>query len=103
MHKYPEESKALSELWKAKAKLSQTQFGIQFQLGNQSYVHQCLTGKVDLNIKSAMAFARHLNVHVSEFSPRLDDEIAKIVDFSMEQLAITAQKRMFTREIKDGL
>jgi len=103
MHKYPEESKALSELWEAKSKLSQGQFGIQFGLGNQSYVHQCLTGKADLNLKSAMAFARHLNCHVSEFSPRLDDEIAKIVDFAYEQQAVLLNKQMFTREVKDGL
>lgn len=96
-----EESRKLYEIWKAKSSLSQSEFGKRYEVGIQGYIHQCLTGKVMLNLKSAMAFARHLNCHVSEFSPRLDDEIAKIVEFDTDQKAIMAGRRLFDRR-NDG-
>ena len=92
-----QESKKLKALWDINKKTSQAQFGKQFDLGNQAYVTQCLNGKVRLNLKSAMAFAAHLNVHLSEFSPRIDDELAKIVDFDNYQKSILVTRKLFTR------
>lgn len=92
-----EESKKLYAIWNSKTKLSQAEFGKLYDIGNQSYVHQCLTGEVALTFKVAMAFARHLNCLLDEFSPRLDFELIKIVNFDAEQRTIRANKKLFTR------
>jgi hypothetical protein len=89
------EGRKLKELWDINKKTSQAEFGKQFDLGNQAYVGQCLHGKVRLNLKAGMAFASHLNVHLSEFSPRLDDELAKIVDFDNDQKSILITRKLF--------
>ena len=91
------ESQRLHAIWKEKTTLSQTQFGKQYALGIQSYVHQCLTGKTILTLKAGIAFARHLNCHLSEFSPRLDDELAKLVDFDNEQKALLVTNKLFSK------
>jgi hypothetical protein len=92
-----EESRKLYELWKAKSSLSQIQFGKRYGLGGQGYIHQCLTGKVAITLRVGVAFATHLNCHLSEFSPRLDSEVSKIVEFDTEQKAIMAGRRLFDR------
>lgn len=95
-----EESKKLREIWDRNAKLSQAEFGKEFNLGNQAYVQQCLSGKVALNLKAAMAFASHLNCVISDFSERLDDELAVIVNFDMDQKCRLFQRqKLFTRNI----
>ena len=91
------ESEKLYAIWRAKTTLSQTQFGAQYALGNQSYVHQCLTGKTILTLKAGIAFAKHLNCHLSEFSSRLDDELARLVEFDNEQKALLVTNRLFSR------
>jgi hypothetical protein len=92
-----QEAQKLKALWDINKKTSQAQFGKQFDLGGQTYVAQCLHGKVRLNLKSGMAFAAHLNVHLSEFSPRLDDELAKIVDFDNDQKSILITRKLFSK------
>ena len=99
--KYVEESKQLHEIWKVRTKLSQAEFGRRYNVGNQSYVHQCLTGEVALTFKVAMAFARHLNCLLGDFSPRLDMELINIVNFDAEQRTIRANSKLFTREVPD--
>ena len=94
---HKEESKCLLAIWIAKRKLTQAEFGALFNLGNQSYVPQCLNGEVMLNLKAAIAFASHLNCLISDFSPRLDDELAKIVNFDADQKALRANSKLFTR------
>lgn len=94
---HKQESKYLLAIWNINRKLTQAEFGTAFNLGNQSYVRQCLNGEVMLNLKAAMAFASHLNCLVSDFSPRLDDELAKIVNFDMDQKALRANRKLFTR------
>jgi hypothetical protein len=90
------ESQRLVLIWAEKTKLSQAEFGKQFDVGNQSYVHQCLTGRVMLTLKVGIAFARHLNCHLSEFSPRLDDELAKLVDFATDQKALLLTNKLLS-------
>jgi hypothetical protein len=90
------ESQQLRDLWDKKKILTQTEFGKQFDVGNQSYVNQCLTGRVALTLKVGMAFARHLNCHLAEFSPRLDDELAALVDFATDQRALLHANKLFS-------
>lgn len=92
-----EESRKLFEIWKARSSLSQSEFGKRYDLGGQGYIHQCLTGKVGITLRVGMAFATHLNCHLSEFSPRLDDQLAAIVEFDAHQKAIMAGRRLFDR------
>ena len=99
-----EESRKLREIWDKKSKMSQQKFGKEFDLGGQAYVHQCLTGKVALNLKAAMAFSSHLDCVISDFSKRLDDELAAIVNFDMDQKCRLFQRhKLFTRNIREGL
>ena len=93
-----EESRRLCSIWDKKSSLSQCDFGKQFDVGNQSYVSQCLRGRVVLTMKVGIAFARHLNCHLSEFSPRLDDELTALVDFANDQNALLiTNKLLFAR------
>ena len=99
-----EESKKLREIWDKNAKMSQAKFGKEFDLGGQAYVYQCLAGKVALNLKAAMAFCSHLNCVISDFSERLDDELAAIVNFDTDQKCRLSQRqKLFTRNIHESL
>ena len=98
---HQEESKRLLALWDIRRTLSQAEFGRAFNVGNQSYVWQCLHGKVILNLKTAMAFATHLRCPLYAFSTRLDDELAVYVNFDNEQRALIATDRLFTRRELD--
>ena len=92
-----EESRKLYEIWKARSSLSQSEFGKRYDLGIQGYIHQCLTGKVAITLRVGMAFAKHLDCHLSDFSPRLNDQVASIVEFYMHQTTIMAGRRLFNR------
>ena len=78
-----QEAQRLAELW-AEAKAagrvkSQAEFGERFEIGNQSAVAQFLKGdRVALSLKAARGFALGLGVDVSDFSPRLAAEAAKL-------------------------
>lgn len=56
-------------------KMSQAEFGSQFELGTQGMVSQYLLARRPLNIKAATAFARGLGVAVVEFSPTIAGQI----------------------------
>lgn len=72
------ESAALLSLWKDKHTLSQHDFGLAYDLGNQSNVGHYLHARSQINIKAALAFAAHLGCKVSDFSPRLARELKAV-------------------------
>lgn len=61
-----------------KGKLSQGEFGSRYDIGSQGMVWQYLNARRPLNIKAAAAFARGLDVDVSEFSPKLAAEMKSL-------------------------
>lgn len=98
-----EESCALLKLWNANRKLSQTEFGKQFKVGCQSYVAQCLHGKVALTLRVSIAFCQHLNCHLTEFSPRLQEELNKYISFDFDQNALLTTNKLFEQRKANGL
>lgn len=58
-------------------KISQADFGSQFEVGSQGMVWQYLAGKRPLNIKAAVAFARGLRVSVAAISPTIAAQISQ--------------------------
>jgi hypothetical protein len=60
---------------KREPKISQSDFGSQFELGTQGMVSQYLLARRPLNIKAATAFARGLGVSVADFSPHIAAQI----------------------------
>lgn len=58
-------------------RLSQADFGAQFDIGSQGMVWQYVAGRRPLNIKAATAFARGLGVSVDAFSPTIAAQIAQ--------------------------
>lgn len=65
-----------------KRELSLTQEGLAAACGweSQGTVSQYFNGKIPLNIDAAVKFARVLKVSVSEFSPQLASDLAKLHD-----------------------
>jgi hypothetical protein len=73
-----EDAARLKALLAARApKISQADFGAQFDIGSQGMVWQYLAGRRPLNIKAATAFARGLAVPVDAFSPTIAAQIAE--------------------------
>jgi len=73
------ESARLKVLWDNREnKLSQAEFGEKYEIGNQSAVSQFLNGKVQLNLKVALSFAKGLGCQISDFSTRLAKEAESI-------------------------
>lgn len=58
-------------------RISQAEFGAQFDIGSQGMVWQYVAGRRPLNIKAATAFARGLGVPVEAFSPTIAAQIAQ--------------------------
>ncbi|MCW5668160.1 MAG: hypothetical protein KIT86_00775 [Hydrogenophaga sp.] len=66
------EAARLSELWKNRAdRMTQAEFGVKYEVGNQSAVGQFLRGEVPLSLKAAAGFASYLQCQIGDFSPRL--------------------------------
>ena len=61
-------------------RLSQAKFGEAFEIGSQGVVWQYLHARIPLNVEQAVRFARGLNCSVSDFSPRLAQELAALHD-----------------------
>lgn len=64
----------LKQIWDAhpdKHSDGQEEFGLRFQIGNQSAVSQCLLGKMPLSLKAAKGFAKGLGCQIADFSARL--------------------------------
>lgn len=70
-----EDAKRLHELFAAKSKYSQEEFGRRFEIGSQGLVWQYINARRALSIKAASAFAKGLGISVDAFSPRLAEEI----------------------------
>lgn len=62
---------------KREPRISQAEFGSQYELGTQGMVSQYLLARRPLNIKAATAFARGLRVAVAEFSPTIASQISE--------------------------
>lgn len=72
------ESKALRAIWDARSRISQEAFGAKYSIGTQGAVGHFLNGRCALHLKAAMAFAKELECNVSDFSPRLAEEISTV-------------------------
>lgn len=75
-----EDAKRLDSLFKAHARLNQTEFGARYGIGTQGMVWQYLSGRRPLNIKAAEAFSRGLGLPVDDFSPTLAEQIRKAAE-----------------------
>lgn len=72
-----EDARRLKALFDAREpKISQAEFGAQFDIGSQGMVWQYVAARRPLNIKAVTAFARGLGVTVEEISPKIATEIA---------------------------
>lgn len=72
------ESDALKKLWHAAtSKRTQAEFGEFYGLGNQANVGHYMNRRNPLNHWAALAFAHELRCRVSDFSPRLAEDLAK--------------------------
>ncbi len=58
---------------------SQEEFGLKYDIGNQSAVGFFLNGKAALSMKAARGFARGLGCQIGDFSPRLEAEAATLL------------------------
>lgn len=61
----------LKQLFESHSKLSQEQFGAEYDLGSQGVVWQYLNAHIPLNLAAALKFARGLGVRIADFSPTL--------------------------------
>lgn len=72
------EAATLKALWDSRPHRTQAVFGEAYSLGNQSNVGHYLSGRIALNPKAATAFAKELGVNVSDFSPRVAQELSEL-------------------------
>jgi transcriptional regulator with XRE-family HTH domain len=90
------DARRLQELFKQKKQeLGLTQETLAYEMGfsGQTVVSQYLTGRIPLNIRVAVGFARHLRVAVADFSESLQREIDELAAYaSGKPLAATAAK-----------
>lgn len=70
-----QDSARLKKLFEQRTKLSQLQFGEEFDIGSQGLVWQYLNGHIPLNLGAALKFASGLGVAVKEFSPNLAKQL----------------------------
>ena len=71
------ESQRLNQLWQVRKRRSQAAFGSEIGLG-QGAVSHLLTGRMAMTLDHAVAFANELGCEISNFSPRLAIEAAKV-------------------------
>lgn len=67
----------LKKLFEERSKLSQLQFGEEFEIGSQGVVWQYLNGHIPLNLGAALKFASGLGVAVKAFSPTLAKQLGQ--------------------------
>lgn len=87
------EAQSLKRLFDERAKLSQSAFGHEFDIGTQGMVSQYLLGRRPLNLAAAMKFARGLGVSIGDFSPRLAREASEAVAMTKEPLPLQEIER----------
>lgn len=89
-----EEAQRLRELWekhqlelidKKEPRLTQGQFGLDYELGSQGAVWQFLQGRTPLSLKAARGFARGLGCRIEDFSPRLAKQVSDLAPYVDDQ------------------
>lgn len=79
----------LQRLWEEfhkRTKLSQFQFGAQFDIGTQGAVWQYLRGERALNLRAVIRFAKGLGVSVADISPTLAAELPDALQSPLQML-----------------
>ena len=76
------EAELLRRLFVQRAQMSQSAFGNRFSVGTGSMVWQYLSGHRPLSLKTGSRFAHGLGVALSDFSPRLNEELREILDMT---------------------
>jgi hypothetical protein len=93
-----EESRKLRAIWDGtREKPSQAAFGEMFGIGSQAAVGHFLNGHAAISLKAARGFAEGLKCDISDFSPRLAEEAAKLgkaAGAMSDQIDMTALGRM---------
>ena len=83
---HQQESARLKALWDdGRPHRTQAVFGEAYGLGNQANVGHYLNGRSPLNPKAAVAFAAELGCSVSDFSPRVAEELAQLSGMARPQ------------------
>jgi len=72
-----EDARRLKELFKERARLNQTEFGVRYEIGNQGYVWQLMNGRRPLNIDTVKKFADGLGCSIDEISPTLAKRVSE--------------------------
>jgi len=71
-----EEAARLKALFEARSTTSQMKFGADNEIGSQGMVWQYLNARAPLNLDAALKFAKGLGCAVSDFSPRLAENLS---------------------------
>ncbi len=95
-----EESEKLKAIFNERNKLSQMQFGEEFEIGSQGMVWQYLNARSPLNVEAALKFSRALGCPVSEFSPRLAGVLSGQEEETIEIPAVIAPDEQAPRPIR---
>lgn len=97
-----EDARRLKALYSERTKLSQTEFGARFEIGNQGAVWQYLNGRRPLSLKAAKGFAAGLGVNIEDFSPAIAETIkaAEMLTGSIDQDAVWPFSLLDERKIQ---
>ena len=90
------DARRLHELFKTKKQeLGLTQEALAYEMGfsGQTVVSQYLTGRIPLNIRVAVQFARHLHVAVADFSEDLQRDIDELARYASGKDAAAPPRR----------
>lgn len=83
------EARRLAELYRERSGgMTQEEFGSKYNIGTQGMMWQLLNGRRPLSLKSAVGFARGLNVPLDEVSPTIAAEVKEAAQF-VPDLAFT--------------
>lgn len=83
------EARRLAELFREKSGgMTQEEFGSRYNIGTQGMMWQLLNGRRPLSLKSAVGFAKGLNVPLNEVSPTIAAEVREaakfVIDFGVQ-------------------
>ncbi len=95
------EARRLAELYKEKSGgLTQEEFGSRYNIGTQGMMWQLLNGRRPLSLKSAIGFARGLNVPLDEISPAIAAEVKEAAKFIPDLMITRSDGTIAIVEIK---
>lgn len=83
-----EDAARLRALFAAHARLSQAEFGAEYEIGVQGMVWQYLNAKRPLNIDACVKFARGLGITIDQISPTIAQQIKdawRLTDTSLQE------------------